>query len=202
MKNFIKHFDRGEFTQYVIQKFFGYLPANKIVIHHTWKPDVKDWKGQRTMEGMKRYYEKLGWNAAPHIFIAEDGIWRMWDMRKDGIHAGKLNYRSIGIEVVGNYDTKQWSGETKKNALHAIRELQKKLKIPNSEIYFHRDVSPKTCPGKMITKEWLFEQLKEPVESCDDLRKENAVLRAQVTDLEKLNKKRQQKIDAAREMLR
>jgi len=35
------------------------------------------------------------------------------------------------------------------------------LDIPEEEIYFHRDVSIKTCPGTAITKEWLLEELKK-----------------------------------------
>ncbi len=160
MKNYIKQFTQKEFSAHVAEKFFGTKPANKLVIHHTWKPTKKDWRGASTMRGIKKYYESKGWGAAPHLFIAEDGIWRMWDMRKDGIHAGRIgNDRSIGIEVVGNYDAEKWSGKTKENTLHAIRTLCAKLNIPYSRIMFHRDYSRKTCPGTAITKEWLIEEL-------------------------------------------
>lgn len=148
-----------KFKDYVSKYNFGSLPADKLVIHHTWKPKKEKWAGKKTIQGLKKYYEGKGWPAGPHLFIAEDGIWLFSPMRKDGIHAGKLNHRSIGIEVVGDYDHEKWSGQTKKNALGAIKLLLEHLNITAESIYFHRDVSQKTCPGSAITKEWLFKEL-------------------------------------------
>ena len=148
-----------EFGDYVAVYNFGPQLANKLVIHHTWRPTKEDWKGARSIDGMKAYYEKKKWSAGPHLFVAEDGVWLFSPMCLDGIHAGTLNHRSIGIEVVGDYDNEIWSGKTKENALGAIKILMNQLGISNQNIFFHRDVSPKTCPGKTITKEWLFQEL-------------------------------------------
>lgn len=149
-----------DFALYIKDKNFGTLPANKLVIHHTWKPTLSDWKGQSTFLGIKKYYEGKLWSKGPHIFIAPDGIWLMTDMRKNGYHAGiRGNYRSIGIEVVGDYDHVKWDGVVKDNALFVISALQAKLEIPDSEIKFHRDYSAKSCPGYAITKEWLMQEL-------------------------------------------
>ena len=125
----------------------------------TSKPTQADWTGQRSIDGLKAYYERKGWPAGPHLFVAEDGIWLFLPMRKDGIHAGILNSRSIGIEVVGEYDTQVWSGRTKANALGVIKALMDQLELSQGQIFFHRDVSGKTCPGSAITKEWLFSEL-------------------------------------------
>lgn len=148
-----------EFEDYVRSYYFGSLPANKLVIHHTWRPTAEGWSGKRTIMGLKRYYEGKGWSAGPHLFIAEDGIWLFSPMRKDGIHAASLNHRSIGIEVVGDYDHKKWEGETKYNTLGVIKVLMQYLHFANKDIFFHRDASTKSCPGWAITKEWLFESL-------------------------------------------
>jgi N-acetylmuramoyl-L-alanine amidase CwlA len=149
----------GEFRTYVSTYDFGTVPANRLVIHHTWKPTKEGWAGQRSIDGLKAYYEKKKWSAGPHLFVAEDGIWLFSPMCQNGIHAGKLNSRSIGIEVVGDYDHEVWSGQTKTNALGAIKCLMNQLDIAQDQIFFHRDVSPKTCPGSAITKEWLFGEL-------------------------------------------
>lgn len=148
-----------EFEDYVAAYNFGTEPANKLVLHHTWRPTKEGWARTRTMEGVKKYYEGKGWTAGPHLFVAEDGIWLFSPMRKDGIHAGELNHRSIGIEVVGDYDGEPWSGQTKENALGVIRVLMKHLDIDAAHLFFHSDVSPKSCPGKVITREWLFQEL-------------------------------------------
>lgn len=151
--------DLHEFRDYIATYNFGTLPANKLVVHHTWRPTKDKWGGAHSIQGLKRYYEGKGWPAGPHLFIAEDGIWLFTPMRKDGIHASELNSRSIGIEVVGDYDNEKWSGKTKESTLGAIKLLMKQLGVTSDSIYFHRDVSSKTCPGTAITKEWLFEEL-------------------------------------------
>lgn len=149
----------AEFREMLVAFDFGPILPDKLVIHHTWKPTKADWAGQRSINGLKAYYEGKGWPAGPHLFVAEDGIWLFSPMNKDGIHAGTLNFHSIGIEVVGDYDNEVWSGQTKTNALGVIKALMERLSIPQSQVFFHRDVSPKTCPGRAITKEWLFAEL-------------------------------------------
>ena len=151
--------DLHEFRNYADTYQFGAPPPDKLVIHHTWRPTRENWGGVHSIAGLKRYYEGKGWPAGPHLIIADDGIWLFSPMNKDGIHAGKLNHRSIGIEVVGDYDQEKWSGKTKENTLGAIRFLMKRLSIAKQNIFFHRDISSKTCPGKAITKEWLFTEL-------------------------------------------
>ena len=148
-----------EFEDYIQDYYFGTQPANRLVIHHTWRPTKEQWQGQKSINGLKGYYERKGWLAGPHLIIAEDGIWLFTPMRKNGIHTAELNHRSIGIEVVGDYDNEKWKDITKYNALGVIKALMKKLKLSNDELFFHRDVSPKTCPGTAITKQWLFNEL-------------------------------------------
>ncbi|MBU0727229.1 N-acetylmuramoyl-L-alanine amidase [Patescibacteria group bacterium] len=151
--------DLHEFEDYLSSYYFGAQPANKLVIHHTWRPTKEQWQGQISINGLKSYYEGKGWSAGPHIFVAEDGIWLFSPMRKDGIHAGALNHLSIGIEIVGDYDNEKWEGKTKYNALGTIKALMFYLHLENKDILFHRDASPKSCPGWAITKEWLFAEL-------------------------------------------
>ncbi len=150
-----------EFQNYVHDFNFGPKLPDKLVIHHTWRPTKVQWQGKRTMLGLKRFYEGKGWKAGPHLFVAEDGLWLFSPMNHDGVHAGKLNRLSIGIEVVGDYDRELWSGNTKNLALGGIKCLMSRLAIGGPNLFFHRDVSPKTCPGKAITKEWLFGELKK-----------------------------------------
>lgn len=155
-----------QFEKYVQEKDFGTLPPTFLVIHHTWKPTKESWNGKKTIDALDKYYRGLGWGGnGPHLFVAEDGIWLFTDMYDVGIHAGNGNGSltkgySIGIEVVGNYDYGTWEGETKKNALGVIRALRSQLKIPDSEIRFHREFNnKKTCPGAAITHSWLMSQL-------------------------------------------
>ncbi|MBU0706507.1 N-acetylmuramoyl-L-alanine amidase [Patescibacteria group bacterium] len=156
-----RRLDLHEFIDYIAGYNFGTEPADKLVIHHTWRPTKDQWKGAVSIQGLKNYYEGKAWPAGPHLFVADDGIWLFSPMRSDGIHAGELNHRSIGIEVVGDYDNEKWTGKTKENALGVIKCLMNQLGIDKQNIFFHRDVSSKSCPGKAITKAWLFEELGE-----------------------------------------
>lgn len=186
MKIVNKKLSLEEFKDYIRNLDFSPNNPNKLVIHHTWKPDVDDWKGQKSIDGLKKFYEDKGWSAAPHLFIAEDGIWLFTPMNERGIHAGELNERSIGIEVVGDYDHKVWAGETKINAIGAINALIGRLGLSDGDIHFHREVSEKSCPGRMINKNWLFSELRREnktisqwAEEAVDFVKKNSLLKVE-----------------------
>lgn len=178
-----KKLNLDEFRNYCRTFDFGKLKPSSLVIHHTWSPKKSEWKSEKSIMGLKNYYEGKGWSAGPHLFVAEDGIWLFTPMNEIGIHAGegnaswslfgrpytgfrgplgsKLVSYSLGIEVVGDYDIEKWTGETYKNALGAIRILMETLGIPTESLYFHRDFpsAKKSCPGYAITKDWLFAEL-------------------------------------------
>ena len=132
-----------------------------LVIHHTWKPVESDWNGMSTMKGIKNYYEKLGWDSGPHLFVCigspdakNDGIWLMSNLEEKGIHANECNSVSWGLEIVGNYDVKPWSDKLKKYLYELFPVILKKLEITSvtmKNLKGHRECnSPKTCPGKKI----------------------------------------------------
>jgi len=169
MKILAKKYSIAEFKDYVEKFNFGKIPPDKIVLHHTWKPTKATWKGEVTLFGIKNYYEKKGWKSGPHLFIADDGIWLFTSMYDVGTHAGagnstrskwgRLKGYSIGIEVVGDYDTGRWEGKTKSNTFAAIKFLMKQLNLKNDDVQFHNEFSSKTCPGSAIKKDWIFREL-------------------------------------------
>jgi len=160
MKIIGKCLNKEEFKKYVDDKFFGFLPANKLILHHTHRPTIKQWKGKETINNLKRFYEGKGWKAGPHLFIAPDGIWLFSDMRKNGIHAGPGNHRSVGIEMVGNYQEKRPEGTVLNYVLYAITVLNNKLKLKSEDIKFHRDFMATACPGNAVRKWWIVDKIK------------------------------------------
>ena len=134
--------------------------ATGIVLHHTWSPTLSSWRGSATIDGMRRYYEKQGWDAGPHLYIAvgspnpaNDGIWQMTPLNMQGIHATTANRWAWGIEVVGNYDITPWSPATRAMVQGAVLALcaWRGITISRQTLIGHREVpSPKTCPGKMV----------------------------------------------------
>lgn len=149
-----------DFKAYISSFNFSPLNPTKIVLHHTWRPTVEEWQGQKSINSLKTFYEAKGWSAGPHLFISEDGIWLFSPMNIVGVHAAAGNTKSIGIEIVGDYDNQVWTGKTKENVLGALKALMQKLNIKEGAIHFHREYSPKSCPGNAITRELIIEQLK------------------------------------------
>lgn len=143
--------------------------VKNIVIHHTWKPVPSQWNGTASMNALQRYYTSLGWNAGPHLFIctgskhpSTDGIFQLTPLNIKGIHANRCNPYSIGIEVVGNYDTQFWSDSTAKFVYETIAHLLQWTNLPVSSVIGHRDCgSPKTCPGKAISLDFVRLQVEK-----------------------------------------
>ncbi|MFZ5450457.1 MAG: peptidoglycan recognition family protein [Thermodesulfobacteriota bacterium] len=144
-----------------------------ITLHHTGIPSLADRPNGFTVthiENIRDYYIKIGWSAGPHLFIDEDQIFGMCDLRKKGIHAKSFNKMAIGIEVLGNYeseDPKNGRGlECWQTAAAAARSLLNWLDLEADEetILFHRDdpKTDKTCPGTKVTKDWVLELIAAP----------------------------------------
>jgi N-acetylmuramoyl-L-alanine amidase len=132
----------------------------KVTVHHTVIPTVNQWRGKASMEGMLAYYRGLGWKRFPHIFIAPDGIWQMNNVLAKGIHANAANSFSIGVEVVGNYDSIQWQEPIFSYAIEGITSLQLWGKLQTSDIVLHRTYNnEKTCPGTAISYDWIVNNL-------------------------------------------
>lgn len=156
-----------EWKRYVAAYDFGRLAPSRLVLHHTVRPDEQSWAGLTSMRGMQRYYAGKGWPAGPHIFVAEDGIWLATPMRMIGVHAGSGNgslaegWYSIGLEMVGYFDTRLPREATWRHALAVMGELSRRLRIPPRQlISFHRDyTNVKSCPGWAITKEWVWREV-------------------------------------------
>jgi hypothetical protein len=121
------------------------------------------------MQALQRFYASKGWTAAPHLFVAPDGIWLFYPLKDIGIHAGTGNsgysnsrlWYSIGCELVGDYNHVRPSGAVWENAKAVLGGLSRRLGLPPRRlISFHRDyTNQKSCPGWAITKEWVFGQV-------------------------------------------
>jgi hypothetical protein len=159
----------AEWLDYVQHYDFGSIPPSRVVLHHTYKPDEADWRGLTSMRGMQTFYRGKGWSAAPHIYVAPDGIWLFTPMADVGIHAGtgnsgtwngKWGY-SIGLEMVGFFDTKLPSGIVWSEAKAVMGALSRRLNIPPRQlISFHRDyTNEKSCPGWKVTKDWVWKEV-------------------------------------------
>lgn len=162
-----------QWTPSGLQSYLSTLPppkwANSITLHHTGVPSLAQrphgFTGQH-LENLRHFYQvKQKWSAGPHFFIDHNWIWGMTPPDVYGVHAVSFNKRSIGIEVLGNYNLESPFGG---RGLHAwelaaqtTKVLAEWLQIPIqfSSILFHRDDprTRKTCPGTKVDKEWFLD---------------------------------------------
>lgn len=140
-----------------------------ITLHNTADPSLADFPSGLTLNYIKNtrdyYINELGWSAGPHLFVDEDQIFGMCDLRKKGVHAKSFNRFALGIEVLGNYDSEDpQSGRGLacwQNAAVVVRALLGWLGIEANEetILFHRQEpdAHKTCPGTKVEKGWVLD---------------------------------------------
>jgi hypothetical protein len=136
----------------------------RIVIHHTWRPTAAQWRGAVTMRGIQRYHMQTeGWaDIGPHLFIAPDGqVFEGRPLGTVGAHCGSPkgtpgvvfgNTGSIGIEVVGDYDTEIPTPALVLKVQHVIEWLRARFNLTD-QVRGHfecRARPPKTCPGRHL----------------------------------------------------
>lgn len=125
-----------------------------IIIHHSATEDSKTF----SWNVIRKYHESLGWSdIGYHCGIELIGnhyeimLGRLW--YESGAHCKQqsMNYRSLGICVVGNFDKIKPPYEQWYLTLRLCRCLMKIYKIPLKNILPHRHfASYKTCPGKLF----------------------------------------------------
>jgi len=161
MKIINRCLSKKEFAEYIRKKKVT-RKIDKIVLHHTWDT-IEQWRREEvSCDYYKKMYKGKGWKAGPHIFVAPEGIWLFTDINIQGRHANQGNKGSIGIEMVGRYDEKLPSGKILENTRAVLKVLLKKFDLLPKDIHFHREYNPqKSCPGKVINKQWVKKELKK-----------------------------------------
>jgi len=132
-----------------------------IVLHHslTEDSDTVSWGAIR-----KYHMDTLKWSdIGYHVGIekARDDyeimLGRMF--YNSGAHCKGLNHQSIGICCVGNFDNKIPPPKQWEQTLKVTRLLMQIYKTPKGSIIGHKDMSNKTCPGKMFDMDKFRKEL-------------------------------------------
>jgi hypothetical protein len=123
-----------------------------VTIHHTFIPEVDQWRGQSSMNGIRDYYaNEQKWDRGPHLFIAPDGLWEGTPLTYWGIHAGSCNLHKFGFEIVGNYDKKIWIEPIHSLVYDTLVTVYRHFRFDPATLRGHRECgSDKTCPGSAI----------------------------------------------------
>lgn len=146
--------------------------CDSVTLHHTAAPSLAQRPNGFTAQHIKNiehfYRVTKGWSSGPHLFVDEDQLWGMCDFRRKGVHAESFNGRSIGIEVLGDYDVEApGSGRGLACWRMAAAATQVILawlgkKPGDKTVFFHRDdpLTSKSCPGTKVKKDWVMSLLK------------------------------------------
>lgn len=148
-----------------LEHYLSGIPRPRFIIgstyHNTYRPDIHEWRGVRSMESMQKTYEGKSWDRGPHFFVAvgapdpgNDGIWIMTPPSIPGTHAGICNGDNDpvvsgrwGWELVGDFHTRFPTYEQLDLLTSGISLLHKWIGI-GPDINAHRDCMPgRTCPG-------------------------------------------------------
>jgi hypothetical protein len=122
-------------------------------VHHTAsKPEA--WQGEQTLRGLQSYYEGLGWDSGPHIFVYKGEIWLFTPMDRDGTGVVGHNYRTRHMEIVGDYTDHLPDGETWSTATAAAAIMLRAGGLDISRLHYHRQGQATQCPGAALIKAW------------------------------------------------
>jgi hypothetical protein len=172
-----RNFTPDAFREYVAGLTWGEWQPEFIVLHHTAVPSLAQRPNgfnNASMSGLERYYrDEMGWSAGPHLFVDDQpaGIWVFTPLTTPGVHAKSFNGRSLGLEMLGNYDVEDFDtgrgALVRDNAVAAIAILSNALRVDPDSMMFHRDEpnTTKTCPGRNVDKAAFIRAVKDFVTS-------------------------------------
>lgn len=161
-----------------------------IIIHCT---DTSYTKSFDQLDAVNQYHKErefskssLGYYVGYHNLITGDTNHVCRLETDEGSHCNQvvnglsINFQSLGICIGFDGDIEMPTDIQYKLLQEKIWAWQDKYNIPNEMVKFHRDFKPeKTCPGSLITNEWLKKLLSRPssipTEKCIDEREFNAL---------------------------
>ncbi|WP_282296463.1 caspase family protein [Stenotrophomonas sp. PS02289] len=125
-------------------------------LHCTANPRRSEFRGQVTVEAMRRYHMSKGWSdIAQHLTVdPAGGLWtgRDWDRPPASAvgHNGTAQAGPFMIETVGNFDKglDALDGPQSEAVLAVIVAVLRRFELDETALRFHREfTNAKTCPG-------------------------------------------------------
>ncbi|MEI6949606.1 peptidoglycan recognition family protein [Paraflavisolibacter sp. H34] len=142
--------------------------VDELILHHTWKPDIKTYRGEKTIQNIAqvmvndRGYSRAAW----HYIVSPDGL--VWTGRPLNMIPASImthNNGTISIEIILNGDEELPTDEQKKSLGILLSALCKRFNIDPKYNFsenrgFHSDYpimgKVKSCPGKLIKKDMVL----------------------------------------------
>ena len=161
-----------------------------VVLHHAWQP--LEINNASTVEAIQEYHIGLGWSTiGANFYTGINGIWNGRSLDANNYaHANVdeewssveaeakaiaypdksyFNKYCIGIETAGNYDKMEPSIDNAIGmSIQLISKILKFYNLDTNDIFFHRDVSGKSCPGNNVNRDWVREMVKSMMLDSDE----------------------------------
>lgn len=177
-----------EVDGYLANQSPRYGTVKAIMLHHTYRPNqtTHPFHGLSSMKNIQAYHRSLPRvrDIMANLYVTPTGtVWTArpldWDNwahayvklpwsqvepeAKEIAYPDKqfFNHYSIGIEMVANFDAEPVEPvpTVLETALDVICLICLRWELGPEHIFFHRDVSPKSCPGKQLGRAWVRERI-------------------------------------------
>lgn len=168
-------FNSAQFDSYCHSLQWNAWRPSFIVLHNTSVPNLAQRpKGftQQHIQNLEGFYrDQQGWSAGPHLFIDDLQIWAFTPLTMSGVHSPSWNKLSIGIEMLGNYETESFKTgrglAVRKNTVTVMATICAVLGLDPHGTRLHKE-DPKTthaCPGKNVIKSEIITQVQKLIET-------------------------------------
>lgn len=162
-------FTPEEFDNYCHSLQWNAWRPSFIVLHNTGSPSLADRPNGLTPQHIQNlvgyYRDQQKWSAGPHLFIDDHKIWAFTPLTMSGVHSPSWNKLSIGIEMLGNYETESFNSDrgmqVRKNAVAAMASISAILGLDPSTIRLHKEdpLTTHACPGKNVSKPEIISEV-------------------------------------------
>lgn len=133
-----------------------------IALHNTASPNLAQRPDGLTAQHIQNlvgfYRDQQHWSAGPHLFIDDKQIWVFTPLTTMGVHSPSRNSVSIGIEMLGDYETDDFSSgrgpAVHNNAVAAMATLCATPGLDPATTRLHKEdpLTTHICPGKNVIK--------------------------------------------------
>ena len=184
------HYSPAEFRTLLAGLKFarGWKPAFPT-LHNTGVPSLKQWLAmgatpqERWGANLNAYYKGLGWHAGPHLVVCPDYVWVLSDLEQDGVSVSCWNHQTLGIEMVGNFETggddfaSGYGAKVRDGAVFVLAALCEKFGRDIAEpLHFHRECvkDHHACPGSRVSKPEIVQRVHALLEGWGQVRTNGA----------------------------
>lgn len=157
-----------------------------VVVHHSVTP--QEWGMKQTMELIKSAHKNAGlaYDGFPayHYIIGNDWACEGRPENTVGYHAGvwSINLESVAVCLVGNFNENKLTSYQKSELQRILKKWTGQYDIELDHVKLHRELKATACPGNNITKDLIYQLLKDTVME-DQLKRKIEELTAQVKRL-------------------